>query len=163
MVKANIKPADREQETGNEQELVTRFTDLCHQAGLKSTHQRLEIYRELQKARDHPSPEMLHKRVQDKMPTIALDTIYRTLATFEEHGMVVRVHAFDDHSRFDADLSPHHHCVCDRCKTVRDVRWEMFDLDTLPDESNQWGTIVSRHVVFRGICRDCLEKGSRRL
>ena len=38
----------------------------------------------------------------------------------EEHGLVSRVHAFGDQARFDANLDPHYHLVCVRCRSVSD-------------------------------------------
>ncbi|MBC8317138.1 MAG: transcriptional repressor, partial [Desulfobulbaceae bacterium] len=55
------------------------FEKACRKANLKITHQRLEIFRELAKALDHPSAESLYKRLQKKLPTLSLDTVYRTL------------------------------------------------------------------------------------
>ena len=59
---------------------------ICEGAGIKLTHQRLEIFKELMTAQDHPSAEDIHRRLQKKMPTVAIDTVYRTLATFDELG-----------------------------------------------------------------------------
>ena len=55
------------------------------------THQRQEIYRELAQAEDHPSAEALHHRLQERFPTISLDTVYRTLATFAGCGLINKV------------------------------------------------------------------------
>jgi len=132
--------------------------DICKQTGLKLTHQRLEILRELVKAKDHPSVETVHKRVQVRMPTISLDTVYRTIATFERHGLITRMHVFDDQGRFDADLTPHHHLVCTQCKSIEDFLWDTFDKANLPPEIVGWGQIHTKHVVLRGICRACLNQ-----
>ena len=61
---------------------------ICDAAGIKLTHQRIEIFKELMAANDHPGAELIHQRLQKRLPTIAIDTIYRTLSTFEELGIV---------------------------------------------------------------------------
>ena len=48
--------------TKNFQPQLQHFEQMCKDAGLKVTHQRLEIYRELLGALDHPSAETLYKR-----------------------------------------------------------------------------------------------------
>ena len=58
------------------------FQHICEEEGLKLTHQRLEILRELDKATDHPSAETIHKRVQARIPTISLDTSTGDLYAF---------------------------------------------------------------------------------
>ena len=143
------------------EEKTEKFKALCKEHGLKLTHQRLIIYNELASTTDHPSAEAIHKRVQTRIPTISLDTVYRTLSTFEQLGAAVRVHAFDDQGRFDADVAPHHHFVCHRCKAVLDFHWPAFDRAGLPGEAEQRGKIISRHAVVRGICRDCLAGETR--
>ena len=58
---------------------LEHFTKTCRKAGLKLTYQRQEIYRELVLSDDHPSAEILHRRLNEKMPMLSLDTVYRTL------------------------------------------------------------------------------------
>ena len=130
--------------------------NLCRKAGLKLTHQRLEIYRELASRMDHPSEEAVHRSVQARMPTIALDTVYRTLLTFEEFGLVTRVYALDGPARFDANLSPHQHFACTKCKKIEDFHWEAFETIKLTARTRKWGDIKRRHAVLTGTCADCL-------
>jgi Fur family peroxide stress response transcriptional regulator len=137
---------------------VKAFEGRCRKAGLKLTHQRLEIYRELASTYDHPAADDVYKRVQKRMPTISLDTVYRTLLTFEQFGLAARVHAFDDRARFDANVSPHHHLACTRCKSIQDFQWETFEEMKSPAKARKWGQVQSRHVVLRGICSECLKK-----
>lgn len=125
--------------------------------GLRLTHQRLEIFREISEAEDHPSAEMIYKRVRMRVPTISLDTVYRSLATFEEYGLIARIQVFDDHGRFDADLNPHHHLVCNRCRRVVDFRWSIFEDVDLPSQTEEWGRVFDKNVVLRGVCRSCLK------
>ena len=135
------------------------FVEICRQAGLKLTHQRMIIHAELAACKDHPSAETIHTRVKSSIPTISLDTVYRTLATFEDIGAVVRIDVSEGPVRYDADLSPHHHCICTRCKAIKDFRWETFDVMGLPEETGGWGRIMSKNVVLRGLCRECLTCG----
>ena len=130
---------------------------ICDEAGIKLTHQRLEIFREMMTATDHPSAELIHRRLQKKMPTVAIDTVYRTLATFDELGIVKKLHVMGERALFDANLTQHHHFVCTRCKRVEDIYWPEFDESMIPDKAGQIGTIQSRHLELRGICNQCLQ------
>jgi Fur family peroxide stress response transcriptional regulator len=140
------------------QDQVKPFEARCRGEGLKLTHQRLEIFRELASRYDHPSAEAVYKEVQLRVPTISLDTVYRTLLTFEELGLVSRIQAFDDRARFDANVSPHQHLACSECRRIEDFSWEPFEDAGLPAGLEDWGDIRSKHVVLRGICSDCLKK-----
>ncbi|WP_240732021.1 Fur family transcriptional regulator [Geobacter sp. FeAm09] len=108
-------------------EQVRRFGDACRAAGLKLTHQRLEIFRELARSADHPSAEALHQRLRQKIPTLSLDTVYRTLATFARHGMITKVETVESQGRFEVTLAPHHHLICGRCNTIMDFQWPSMD------------------------------------
>jgi Fur family peroxide stress response transcriptional regulator len=143
------------------QDLVKTFEARCRREGLKLTHQRLEIFRELASRYDHPSAEAIYKEVQLRIPTISLDTVYRTLLTLEECGLIARMHAFDDRARFDANLSAHQHLACSECKRIEDFSWEAFEDTGLPAELEDWGDIRSKHVVLRGVCNDCLKKRAK--
>jgi Fur family peroxide stress response transcriptional regulator len=137
---------------------VKGFEAHCRKAGLKLTHQRLEIYRELASTYDHPAADEVYKRVQKRMPTISLDTVYRTLLIFEQFGLAARVHAFDDRARFDANVSPHQHMACTRCKSIQDFRWQTFERMKPPAKATKWGEVQSKHVVLKGLCNECLKK-----
>jgi len=137
---------------------LDHLKQICDEAGIKLTHQRLEIFREIVSACDHPSAELIHKRLQKKMPTIAIDTVYRTLATFDELGIVKTLHVMGERALFDANLKQHHHFVCTRCKAVQDIYWPEFDNSMLPEKTGHMGKIQSRHLELRGICKRCMEK-----
>ncbi|MBW2259394.1 MAG: transcriptional repressor, partial [Deltaproteobacteria bacterium] len=140
-------------QTESPQDRLRTFETRCRREGLKLTHQRLEIFRELVSTYDHPSANAIYQRVQTRIPTISLDTVYRTLLTFEDCGLVARVPAFDDQGRFDADLSPHQHLACTECKCVEDLHWEGFEDINPPLKTKEWGDIKSKHVVLKGICK----------
>jgi Fur family peroxide stress response transcriptional regulator len=71
------------------EERLNDFDDACRKAGLRVTQQRLEIYRELMAATDHPSAESLHQRI--RMPTPSLDTVYRNFAALVRGGLINKV------------------------------------------------------------------------
>ena len=140
------------------QKKLAYFKNACKNAGLKLTHQRLEIYRELAIASDHPAAETIHKRLKERMPTISLDTIYRTLTTLENHGLIRKVQTAESQARFEAEIIQHHHLICDKCKKIVDFQWKTFDESTLPDKISAWGRIQHKNVVLHGICDKCLQK-----
>ena len=128
----------------------------CREAGLRLTHQRLEIFRELSGSTDHPSAERLHQRLLRKIPTLSLDTVYRTLATLEIHGLVNRVESLESQARFEAARERHHHLICSGCGKIMDFQWKTIDDVSLPEEICEWGEITRKSVVFHGVCKECL-------
>lgn len=139
-------------------ERVARFVDVCRRRRLKLTPQRLEIFRELASTAEHPSAEGVFRRLQERMPTVSLDTVYRTLNSLQEHGLVGRVEVLDERSRYDANLDRHHHLVCTECGAVEDLYWPDLDGMQLPSEGHAWGSVHQLHAELRGRCRACLER-----
>jgi hypothetical protein len=52
---------------------MSRFNEVCRNSGVKLTHQRMEIFREVAQTGDHPEAESVYKGVRKRMPTISLD------------------------------------------------------------------------------------------
>jgi Fur family transcriptional regulator, peroxide stress response regulator len=136
---------------------LSRFKAACRAAGLKLTHQRLEIYRELADSPDHPSAEVLHERLTQKMPTLSLDTVYRTLATFNMRGLIHKVETVESQGRFEVIYERHHHLICSRCREIIDFHWPSIDRVTIPKKVRSWGKIGSRNIVVYGVCKKCLK------
>ncbi|MBN1140642.1 MAG: transcriptional repressor [Deltaproteobacteria bacterium] len=136
-------------------EKLRRLERFCKSSGMKLTHQRLEVFRELALATDHPSAEILHRRLQLRLPTLSLDTVYRTLATLEEHDLVARIQTTESQARFEVQEQIHHHLICDSCKKIVDFHWPDFDRIPLPEELSSWGAITHRKAILHGRCRHC--------
>ncbi len=135
--------------------MMEKFESLCKVKGLRITHQRTEIFRALLEQMDHPTVEDVYTAVRKHLRTISLDTVYRTIATFEEYGLVKRVHHIDNASRLDVNLSAHHHLVCSKCNAIEDFYWPDFDKMKPPKSVAHWEKIESKHVVISGLCSAC--------
>ena len=135
-----------------------RFEETCGKAGLRMTFQRREIYRALAASEDHPTAEMIHRRLARKMPMLALDTVYRALASFTRHGLVQKVDTVESQARFDAKQEGHHHAICIRCHDIVDVQCPSINEVKLPGILSSWGKINRRNLVVYGICRNCVQK-----
>jgi len=140
------------------EERISALELACREAGLRLTHQRLEIYRELALSSDHPSAEALHQLLRLKIPTISLDTVYRTLATFASHGLINKVETIESQARFEVTQMRHHHLICRACKQIMDFQWSFIDEVPLPEEIGTWGRIDNKNVVVYGVCNNCLEE-----
>ena len=137
------------------QKRLTEFADACRQRGIKATHQRTEILRELAGTEEHPDAETVYNSVRNRMPAISLDTVYRTLKLFEEKGIIVRMGAMKERARFDANTSRHHHFVCRQCGLIRDFYDEAFNSLKAPQVVPEMGCVDAVYVELRGLCQTC--------
>jgi Fur family peroxide stress response transcriptional regulator len=121
----------------------------------------MEIFREVAQASDHPDAEMVHQRVRTRMPTVSLDTVYRTLWLLNDHGLITTLGPSRERNRFDANLARHHHFVCTRCGLTRDFYSSELDNLKLPRSARAFGPIETTLVEVRGVCRECAGKTVR--
>ena len=140
-------------------ERMTHFETVLRREGIKLTHQRMQIFREVARTRDHPDAEKVFQRVRKHLPTVSLDTVYRTLGLLNDLGLVTTLGSSRERTRFDANLSSHHHFVCDLCGFTRDFYSTELDNIKLPDSVDSLGEIEATHVQVRGVCRNCVENG----
>jgi Fur family peroxide stress response transcriptional regulator len=50
------------------------FVETCREKGLKATHQRMEIFRELAGSEAHPDAEAVYQNVRQRVPAISRDS-----------------------------------------------------------------------------------------
>ena len=134
---------------------MAHFEQVCRSANVKITHQRMEVFREVAQNGHHPDAETVFRGVRRRVPTMSLDTVYRTLWLLSDLGLITRLGPPNDRARFDANLSRHHHFVCLRCGLVRDFYSDSFDELDLPEEVAAIGFVETMHVEAEGICRTC--------
>jgi Fur family peroxide stress response transcriptional regulator len=123
--------------------------------GLKITPQRTAIYQELLKAKDHPSADMIYRRIAKKIPNISFDTVNRTLLTFSKIGITNVVEGYGQAKRYDPDMDLHHHFRCIQCGSIIDFHNKEYDNITVPEEINKQFTVISKKVVLEGLCSKC--------
>ena len=142
------------------QERVRRLKEGLRRAGMKSTHQRLEIFREVAKSGDHPDAEAIYNGVRERVPTISLDTVYRTLWLLLDLGLVTTLGASRERVRFDANLRPHHHFVCIKCGMTQDFYSEKFDRLRAPNSVKALGSVEKTQLELRGVCLQCSKQAN---
>ncbi len=136
------------------QQRLSYFEDRCKQLGLRVTHQRKEIYRTVASSCEHPCAERVLQQVREKLPNVSLDTVYRTLASLEEMGLLRRV-GLSVKEHFDGDLRPHGHFVCTQCGEIYDIFFKENESIELPACMNEVGQVRQTQVQFKGICKMC--------
>ncbi len=134
------------------------FSKKCRVNNLKITPQRAGIYKELLKAKDHPSADMMYKRMRKNLPNISFDTVYRTLLSFFEIGIADVVEGYGEPKRFDPDTREHHHFRCIKCGNIIDFHSDIYNNLQIPEEIKGKFNVIKKRVVLEGICKNCTGK-----
>lgn len=137
------------------------FKDLCRRHGLAMTHQRAVIYESLMSAPGHPSPEELFEVVRKQIPSISLATVYNTLHTFIESGLLRELSLHHGSIRVDTRNEPHHHLVCTGCKRVFDLDEEALKPVELVGKVPNGFRVERMTVEIHGLCKACAKPNSK--
>ena len=120
-------------------------------AGLKVTPQRQLLFSLLHDNSTHPTADSLYSVASEKMPGISLRTVYQTLNDLRDMGEIQSIEVGSGSTRFDPNISDHHHAVCDQCGAVHDVY-----VNRTPDPKGLEGfSVDDARIVFRGLCATC--------
>jgi Fe2+ or Zn2+ uptake regulation protein len=130
------------------------LTDAFRQRGLKATPQRQAVFRALHGHVGHPTAEAVHALVCDELPTVSLRTVYATLHDLADMGEIGELELGTGSVRFDPNVRPHHHLVCDGCGAVFDIEAD-FPGVRLPDDHEHGFEVSGAQIVFRGRCPRC--------
>lgn len=124
----------------------------------KFSRQRESIKRNLMERRDHPTADMVFADIRKEYPNVSLGTVYRNLSLFAELGEIRKLPSMDGADRFDGNMVPHHHFICQECGEIQDlILSEEASIQLTKDASSQInGKITNCSMTFHGICDRCL-------
>lgn len=134
---------------------IERFIRRCQASRIKVTNQRLAIYKEIARSREHPSAHKIFKKIRKKIPNISFDTVNRTVLTFAEAGLIQMVEGCGDVRRFDPYMDPHHHLRCIKCHKIIDFHNKAYDALKVPKKCLRDFKLLSKKVVLEGLCKKC--------
>jgi len=134
---------------------MKKTKELLQSRGLKPTYQRMRILKYLGEHQTHPTVEMIYQDLVQEIPTISKTTIYNTLNTLLEKGIIHVITITGTESRYDFKSFPHHHFLCTRCGRIIDID---VDCPYLRERKIGGHKIEELHGYFKGICRECLSR-----
>lgn len=124
--------------------------------GLKFTGKRREII-DLFVAHQEKylSAKDVYEHVQLTFPNVSYDTIYRTLATLLEHGVIEHMEFSDDAAKYRLKCHEdhHHHLVCLQCGTTFPL--DECPMDMLTANVHDFKVLHHRFEIY-GYCARCL-------
>ena len=89
-------------------------------ASLKATQQRMVILNFVEGSKNHPTAEVIYEQVRKNNPSLSLATIYSTLETFVNNGLINKVLVKDGAMRYDAHTEAQNHIYCSNTNEIID-------------------------------------------
>ncbi len=108
---------------------MNNIKDELREAGVKATHQRLVIMKAVNGMKNHPTAEQIYNAIKMENPSISLATVYKTLETFVNNGLLSKVSTREGQMRYDPRTDNHGHIYCANTKELFDFYDE--ELNTL--------------------------------
>lgn len=128
--------------------------DLLKAKGLRVTPQRYAVYAYLLDRGDHPTVEQIMAHLNQDFPVSSQATIYATLQTLRQVGLVREVLLEEGVCRYDANMKPHHHFRCRLCGKIEDIPFDAFP--KLDFARLRPGLQAERYeIIVEGVCDRC--------
>ena len=128
---------------------------MATQTTTKRSKQRDAIIAFLKTRKDHPTADTVYHEIRTIIPNISLGTVYRNLSLLSDRGEILRLSCDGKMDRFDADISPHYHFICNKCGCVQDVSMP-YASDIDKTASQHFDGIITKHsLLFEGTCHSC--------
>ena len=136
------------------QQQADRIVQTLKSKGLRVTPQRFAVYANLLARTDHPTAEQILNDLNQDAPTSSQATVYISLQTLRDAGLVREVLLEQGVCRYDANVTPHHHFRCQCCGEIEDIAWNQ--LQGIELQRLRPGLKVDGYeVTVYGVCDRC--------
>ena len=120
--------------------------------GIRPSLHRMKILDYLISMKNHPTVDTIYKDISDDIPTLSKTTVYNTLKTLQESGVVQAVTIEDNEVKYDATVGRHAHFKCSRCGQLYDIA---MDTKVLHLKSIGGHLVKESQLYYKGICMSC--------
>jgi Fe2+ or Zn2+ uptake regulation protein len=117
-------------------------------SGIQPSAQRVAVGDYVLHTLEHPSADLVWKRVRERFPWISRATVYNTLNLFVDKGLLQRLNLSEDSIVFDPITETHHHFIDEKSGAIHDVPWDRVQVCNI--ESLREFEVHDYQVVMRG-------------
>jgi Fur family ferric uptake transcriptional regulator len=145
-------------EAGTQTRYAERALDALRASGLRITRPRRSVVELLERASGSSTAAAIHEALKKRRIAIDLASVYRTLAVLESRGLIHRLATVEGVVRCEPGFEEsacHHHLVCVRCGTVREMACD-GQLALRARVLRETGFAADAHKVeLTGVCAPC--------
>jgi len=117
-------------------------------SGIQPSAQRVAVGEYVLFTHEHPSADLVWKRVRERFPWISRATVYNTLNLFVDKGLLQRLNLSEDSVVFDPITETHHHFIDEKSGVIHDVPWDRVQVCNI--DSLREFDVHDYQVVMRG-------------
>ncbi|HHE39087.1 MAG TPA: transcriptional repressor [Candidatus Cloacimonetes bacterium] len=134
---------------------MINFIEILKEHKIAPSLQRIKILEYLHNYKTHPTADMIYKALIDEIPTLSKTTVYNTLKTFVEKGILAELSLFENEVRYEYNTEPHIHFKCVNCGKIFDIS---ASYECLKNKDVDGHKVLEHHVNLKGICKNCRKK-----
>ena len=125
----------------------------------KLTSARKAILEHLEHTHDHLTAKQIHAALKDRLPSLNLTTVYRSLEYLVNHKLISVADIGIGSPVYERIQEiPHHHLVCLNCHHIIQVEHEPIKtFFNLLEEKHKFN-VLTNHLVLYGTCLDCQQE-----
>jgi Fur family peroxide stress response transcriptional regulator len=136
-----------------EQTTIDYYIQQLKKNGVRVTPQRLVIMKALIHLK-HPSAEQIQEHMSGDYSNISFATVYNTLRSLKEIGLVREIRCGDGCTRFELMKHEHYHLICKHCSKIEDI--EFNPQINYRDIEHKTGFSLEYHnIELFGVCEAC--------
>ncbi len=129
--------------------------------GCKITTARLAILKIFSKSKNPLNAESVYKKLKRTQKNINEVTVYRTLSSFTDNGILKRIDLRKNSTYFELVSEHHHHIICMNCDAVEDFKNLEIEkaleriVGKLSQFTHKFKSIQEHSLELFGLCRVC--------
>ena len=141
-----------------------RFLKILHAVNLKATQPRIEVLKVLARATSPLRIKDISSKLASLRSNIDTVTVYRTIESLLEKGMVRRVDFGEDSAYYELDSGEDiHHVSCTMCRSRENIK-KCFFLENQKNakkvlaQANTFASVTRHSIEYFGVCTKCASK-----
>lgn len=131
---------------------VQFLTEQLKTKGIRPSYQRVKVLEFLAQKKGHPTVDEIYRALAPEIPSLSKVTVYNTLHTLVDAGLLRVVEIDPSETRYDVTLEEHGHFLCERCGTIYNFSLE---LDQAAFAGLERFIISQKNVYLKGLCPNC--------
>jgi Fur family transcriptional regulator, peroxide stress response regulator len=125
-------------------------------SGMRLTPQRIAICKLLCESSEHPTAAMIYGHVRMQYPSLSLMTVYNTLDSLVNLGLVNTLgNVGDDNTHYDGDTSSHINLACISCHKIEDISTSQISIIDHEISKNSGYKLLGARMMYYGLCPNC--------
>ncbi|WP_291941242.1 transcriptional repressor [Cetobacterium sp.] len=125
---------------------------------MKFSKQRELILNYILNSHEHLTADTIYADLKKDNPELSLGTVYRNLTKLTEIGAIKKVSLPNQVDKFDKNLEPHAHFICDECGSITDINIPEVDKFLNKISKDEDISIRKYDLTLNGTCKKCKSK-----